>query len=366
MTNGFNPASTNRFYGWDGSKYGWFIPVGGGATPGGSDGDIQFNQSGVLAGSNAFKIVFSGNNSKVTNAAGGTVTITAGGTNLVLNGRRLVWGPDGTVNVVGSTTEIYLKASQSSSALVYASASGGRLFEVDLDDSGSGGFGLSVGASGGKNFAIFNATGASSPIKLQALGSGVDLELSSQLGAVVLGTNTGNTSAIVPFAMCTNGEWRFHKNVNGGTNYMTNFVNVFTRAARMDASEHVVDSGNVNTLFINVGQWKNGGWAQEAPASNDTFHSWVDLEAGDYTFYAMGIADSNRGQQRWDLINPGGTTNSSWAMDWYNAIPALNTKKIQSVTIPKDGRYKIQSVVTNKNASSSSFYIFLTESGFTR
>lgn len=79
-TNNFAPASTNLFFGWNGTTYGWFVPAGGGGggTPGGADGNIQINKGGAFYGTNALNYVaFGATGAVVTNAMGGSYAVMA-------------------------------------------------------------------------------------------------------------------------------------------------------------------------------------------------------------------------------------------------------------------------------------------------
>lgn len=81
-TNNFAPASTNIFFGWNGTTYGWFVPAGGGGggTPGGVDSNIQFNNGGVLGGTNSLSVIaLNATDIVVTNKSGGKFALMAPG-----------------------------------------------------------------------------------------------------------------------------------------------------------------------------------------------------------------------------------------------------------------------------------------------
>lgn len=356
-TNGLNP-SVQQVFGHDASGVFGFQSVSGG-TPAGSSGDIQFNNAGAFGGSNAFRVLFSGNDFSITNAAGGVMTFSAPTTNVNFYTRRAVFGPNGTI-IPEQYSDVYIKGQHPTiSSFRHDSTSGETFVGWYLDDASLGGFDFYMGRpSGNPCLNIFMGTAATSPIFFRGVGA-QDMQFGAQAGNVVsLGTFSGATFTS-RMDVQTNG-------VNGKGFLITNFANLYSRYATVDHSQSIVDTGNPTEVLINALQYKNGAWLQNGPAINDTFHAWVNLKAGTYTFFVNGIRGSNRGSNVWRLVSSDGlTTNTLGGHNWYNAVDVVNVRNtIAGVTVPYDGAWKIQSVAADKDAASSNYYISLSDYGF--
>jgi len=92
---------------------------------------------------------------------------------------------------------------------------------------------------------------------------------------------------------------------------------------------------------------------QGTAALNDARTTSFYLAAGTYTFFTIGIADSNRGQVALYLDGVAIVT----GQEWYNATSnTLSTLSVTSVTVTGNGRHILKSVVTGKNGSSGGYY----------
>ena len=81
------------------------------------------------------------------------------------------------------------------------------------------------------------------------------------------------------------------------------------------------------------------------------------LVAGTYTFYALGVTNTDRGIIDWyidDVLVISG-------QDWYNS-PAQRdiTKTTSSITVTGNGRHVLKGIVNGKNGSSSNYGVSLT------
>lgn len=224
---------------WNGSAFVWV--ASGSPTLNATNSNILFTPDGLtFKGTNAFNISFlGGTNSIITNGLGGTMSFFANGYGWNTNANK-------------ATADFLFKGSNSNGKITLHSQNGTMFATLSAQNSIDAGiqFGNLVG---GNSLNVLYTSGSGATFDCVGVGMDFGVRAGNQM-------RFGIGSPIQPYLRLTNSTVWHDVNVSGAsTNFLTNFANVFNRAYRFDASEHVVDVGNANTLFINVGQWKNGG-----------------------------------------------------------------------------------------------------------
>lgn len=120
------------------------------------------------------------------------------------------------------------------------------------------------------------------------------------------------------------------------------------RVSPADAPFSIADS------FYNVGAY------QSSAANGDSFEQRLVLDAGNYTFYALGLQNNVHGKVDWSLD---GTIFAS-GQDWYHASVQANIIKTASLTVATGGQHILTGVMNGKNASSGAYALPLTKYWF--
>lgn len=114
---------------------------------------------------------------------------------------------------------------------------------------------------------------------------------------------------------------------------------------QISGAGHVVTTQNSQAL--------NEYAADAAGANGDAWEASILIQAGTYSFEALGFTGPNCGIGDWALDG----TNFLTTQDWYTAGNVFNVKKTGSLIIPTAGKHKLRLTVNGKNAGSSDFFI---------
>ena len=116
----------------------------------------------------------------------------------------------------------------------------------------------------------------------------------------------------------------------------------------------IVDTGNAIAFVPDTAQVDATQFRQNAAANGDKFHHVFTAKAGTYTLHQWGIRNTNAGVVEWSIDGePQGT------IDWYGSLVRNRNENLGSVVIPSDGEHILQGEIVGKNASSSSYIMYL-------
>lgn len=134
-----------------------------------------------------------------------------------------------------------------------------------------------------------------------------------------------------------------------------------SRRGTMWHDESVVTVGNAIAHTLTASQIYGTYSNQSAAADADVFTNGVYLRKGTYTFYVLGITDTDRGKIDWTID---GVVLVS-GEDWYAGSTTYNVvKSTASVAVTFDGWHQVKGTVNGKNASSSGYVVALTKFWF--
>ncbi len=111
-------------------------------------------------------------------------------------------------------------------------------------------------------------------------------------------------------------------------------------------------SGAGHVTQTNGSQVFNEYAADNAGNNGDAWEASVFVQAGTYTFEALGFTGPNCGIADWKLDG----ANFLTGQDWYTAGNVFNVKKTGSLVIPTAGKHILRPVVNGKNGSSSDYF----------
>jgi hypothetical protein len=133
--------------------------------------------------------------------------------------------------------------------------------------------------------------------------------------------------------------------------------------ARIFANELTVLTGTALTAIVDASQLFQARWYQGTPANGDQLTwSWL-LRVGTYTLYQLGVTSNTLGIQ--DIATKEADesvfSDQITGIDWYTAGQIANQVKTGTITIGTSGLVIFRSTINGKNASSTNYYLSLTQ-----
>lgn len=133
---------------------------------------------------------------------------------------------------------------------------------------------------------------------------------------------------------------------------------------------HVVTGGDLVTVALSDAPFSipnafyNTVTYQDSFSDGDSFGQPLLLDAGEYTFYALGARNTAHGLIDWYLDDS--LTPFISGQDWYNSSPEANVTQSGALTLPTAGLHTITGVLNGKNPSSLAYAMALAKFWFTR
>lgn len=121
----------------------------------------------------------------------------------------------------------------------------------------------------------------------------------------------------------------------------------------------LVTNGNSLSRTVDTSQLFNHQARQYTPALNDQFTQSIYLQAGTYTFRVLGMTNAVSGKVDWYLDDE--ATPFETGQDWVSGGTVYNViQSVADVEIAESGLHVLKGIVSDKNASSTGYGLYLT------